>query len=52
MKESAEKPPPGETAPKKPYRAPVISYYGDIRAITESVGMTGMDDGMGAMKTH
>lgn len=34
--------------PRKIYRRPVIRVYGNIRAITQAVGMTGaMDGGMG-----
>lgn len=37
--------------PKKPYRAPMILVYGDIRAITRAVGRTGRaDGGKGNMK--
>jgi hypothetical protein len=35
--------------PKKPYRPPVVRVYGDIRAITRAVGLTGLADG-GALK--
>ena len=31
--------------PKKPYRAPVIHVYGNVRAITRAVGKTGASDG-------
>ena len=30
---------------RKPYRAPVIRVYGDIRAITRAVGSSGLMDG-------
>ena len=29
---------------KKPYRPPVIEKYGDVRKLTQNVGMTGMND--------
>jgi len=46
-----EKSPPQE--PKKVYRSPIIHYYGSIRAITASLGMTaGASDGMGNNKTR
>jgi hypothetical protein len=32
-------------AAKKPYRPPVVHVYGNIRAITQAVGTTGMTDG-------
>ena len=46
---------PEKNAPKqakKPYRSPVIHYYGDIRTITENIGNSGMVDvgGSGSMK--
>lgn len=43
------------TRPKrKAYRRPVINFYGNIRAITQAVGMTGLNDGGmgGTMKTR
>jgi hypothetical protein len=41
-------------AKKKTYRPPVLRVYGDIRAITRAVGMTGLNDGGGGtmMKTR
>jgi hypothetical protein len=30
--------------PRKPYTAPVIERYGDIRKITKQVGPVGMND--------
>jgi hypothetical protein len=34
---------------RKTYRRPVVRVYGTIRAITQAVGMTGLNDGgMGA----
>jgi hypothetical protein len=33
--------------PKKPYRRPVLQTYGDIRAITRTVGTNGAMDGGG-----
>lgn len=42
--------PPEKSPPKKPYSPPVIEKYGDVRNLTKSVGMTGMNDpGDGAM---
>lgn len=35
---------------KKPYRSPVIRYYGAIRAITETVGKRGASDGGSGVK--
>ena len=32
--------------PKKPYETPRLEVYGDIRAVTGSVGMTGASDGL------
>ena len=37
--------------PKKPYRSPVLEVYGDIRAITKTVGLMGKNDGGGALMT-
>jgi hypothetical protein len=31
--------------PKKPYRKPVVRYYGGIRALTEDIGSMNMADG-------
>ena len=36
---------PAPPKPKRPYRAPVLHVYGDIRAITRAVGTTGLSDG-------
>jgi len=33
-----------EVTKKKPYKTPVLSYYGDIREITRSVGRNGFND--------
>ena len=41
MKSPDRSPPP----PRKPYRAPVVRVYGDIRAITRAIGNTGASDG-------
>jgi hypothetical protein len=30
---------------KKPYESPRLEVYGDIRDLTDSVGMAGSDDG-------
>ena len=39
-----------EPSEKKPYHPPQLEEYGDIREITQSVGMTGSDDnGRGSM---
>jgi hypothetical protein len=42
-----------EQSPKKPYRAPVVHFYGTIRAITASISMAGsaMDGGSNSIKT-
>lgn len=32
-------------APRKPYRRPVLHVYGNIRAITQTVGPNGAMDG-------
>ena len=38
--------------PKKAYRAPVIEFYGAVRTLTQTLGMTtGLNDGMGNAKT-
>ena len=39
---------------KKPYESPRLEVYGDIRDLTDSVGMTGSADGaaMGNNKTQ
>jgi hypothetical protein len=38
---------------RKPYRKPQLHVYGDLRAITGAVKMTGRDDGgSGNNKTH
>ncbi len=39
--------PPAPSTPraKKPYRAPAVHVYGNIRAITQAVGSTGAMDG-------
>jgi len=29
---------------KKPYRAPVLETYGDLRKLTRNLGSTGMND--------
>lgn len=43
--------PPIPPRRKRPYRAPVLLVYGDIRAITRAVGTTGLaDGGKGNMK--
>lgn len=39
---------PGDPPPKRPYRRPTLTRYGDIRAITRAVGFQGAADG-GAM---
>jgi hypothetical protein len=31
--------------PRKPYESPRLEVYGDIRSVTDSVGMMGMADG-------
>jgi hypothetical protein len=37
--------------PKKPYQAPRLVAYGDIAAVTQTLGMNGMSDGgNGTMK--
>lgn len=36
---------PVNPTPKKTYRSPVLRVYGDIRAITQSVGSLGAMDG-------
>lgn len=36
---------PITTRPRKAYESPRLETYGDIREITKSVGMTGMNDG-------
>ena len=33
------------TPARKPYRAPVVRVYGDIRAITLAIGSMGASDG-------
>ena len=39
--------------PKKAYRAPVIEYYGAVRTLTQTLGMTsGLADGMANNKTQ
>ena len=35
----------GTPPPRKPYRAPVVRVYGDIRAITRALGNAGAQDG-------
>lgn len=46
---STDRPEPPK--PKRRYSPPVLHVYGDIRAITRSVGMTGTaDGGKGNMK--
>ena len=32
---------------KQPYTSPVVHVYGDIRAITQAVGLTGKNDNGG-----
>jgi hypothetical protein len=47
-----ESPPVDVRAPKLPYEAPRLHVYGDLRAITASVGMTSaISDGGGGAKT-
>ena len=36
--------------PRKPYETPRLEVYGDIRAVTDAVGMMGEPDG--AFKTN
>lgn len=45
---------PTGSCTKAPYAAPVISEYGSIRALTQSIGMNGMMDGggMGMNRTN
>jgi hypothetical protein len=38
-----------DESPRKPYETPRLEVYGDIRAVTDSVGMMGEPDG--ALKT-
>jgi hypothetical protein len=43
---STESPSLNEDRPnKKPYESPRLEVYGDIRELTDSVGMTGSADG-------
>ena len=35
---------PTKTPSKKPYRAPVVEKYGDIRKLTKQIGTKGMND--------
>jgi len=37
---------------KKTYRSPVVQIYGNIRALTNSVSMNNMNDGMGTGNTR
>ena len=42
---SAEKSEPATTLKKKPYHAPQLAIYGEVREITKSIiGGTGMND--------
>ncbi len=44
MKKHSEAPKAAQVS-KKPYRRPVLHVYGNIRAITQAVGSTGLMDG-------
>lgn len=35
---------PDPKSPKKPYHAPVLERYGDVRQLTKTVGTKGMND--------
>lgn len=35
----------GKRAPKQPYRRPTIEEYGDLKDITQAVGLSGNSDG-------
>ncbi len=37
--------PPAPPTRRKPYRAPVLHVYGNIRAVTQAVGSSGVMDG-------
>ncbi len=40
---------PQDPRAKKPYKAPVLEFYGTIREVTRAAGTTGMNDkGSGA----
>lgn len=41
----------GDNQQKKPYHSPVIEVYGDIAAITKTVGNIGKNDMSGPLKT-
>ena len=41
--ENRDQPDPG-AAPKKPYKAPLLEVYGDLRSITRAVGKHGNFD--------
>ncbi len=42
-----------QVAPKKPYQRPSLRIYGNIEALTATVGTGAMSDGAGApVKTH
>jgi hypothetical protein len=43
---------PPEASGKKPYHAPRLEEYGDVRTVTQSVGMTGAADGGHASMTR
>ena len=42
---------PAKPPAKKPYRAPVVEKYGDIRKLTKQVGTKGMNDPGGSSLT-
>jgi len=51
MKDS-EQPVPTTKQPKKPYEQPQLRVYGNLRDITEGVGVAGVSDNVLVLKTH
>jgi hypothetical protein len=46
------KEPPEKLPAKKPYEAPQLEAYGDVRDIARNVGVTGMADGFLIFRTR
>ena len=52
-KNNSEQTRPNKNQPKRLYQEPQLQVFGDLRGITQSVGMKGANDGgKGFSKTH
>ena len=51
--DSSEQASPNKNQPKRVYQEPQLQVFGDLRGITQNIGMKGANDGgKGFSKTH